>query len=328
MIFLSIIIPCYNVEKYLPTTLQSLSNLRNKEECEFIFVNDGSTDSTLDIVESFVQQDNRSVLINQQNQGVSVARNVALDIAKGKYILCLDGDDYLHCDTIDIIKNNIFDADALLAPCTIVTSVKEKIQQIKVPVGIYTIDELYAGNGLFPTAPMIIYRSSIIKENNIYFAPNIKSGEVYDFTVSFFVYSKRIAIIKDSFYYYVMRETSATHMPNYKSDLSVLYILEHFSLLSAPWAVSGTFTFTALNMVLSFTYNKYMKNGLTDGITITELSKVFNNHYFRDLFKSIQISKLDIKYRIFIFYIKYMPLKFGYLLGACIMKIKNKLKVI
>jgi glycosyltransferase involved in cell wall biosynthesis len=107
MPFLSIIIPCYNVEEYLPCTLDSLSHLKCDKECEYIFVNDGSTDSTLSMLQTFAQDNKQALVINQSNQGVSAARNAALQLAKGEYILCLDGDDFLHPDTISIIKKHI-----------------------------------------------------------------------------------------------------------------------------------------------------------------------------------------------------------------------------
>ena len=83
---LSIIIPCYNVEEYIPKTLDSLSQLNNAENCEFIFINDGSTDNTLSHIQSFAKNDHRAIVINQSNQGVSAARNAALSIAKKEYI--------------------------------------------------------------------------------------------------------------------------------------------------------------------------------------------------------------------------------------------------
>ena len=75
---LSIIIPCYNVEKYIEECLESVCNDRDAD-IEVICVNDGSTDGTLDILEQWKQKDARVIVINQENKGVSVARN------QGKY---------------------------------------------------------------------------------------------------------------------------------------------------------------------------------------------------------------------------------------------------
>ena len=89
---LSIIIPCYNVEKYIEECLESVCNDLDAD-IEVICVNDGSTDGTLDILEQWKQKDARVIVINQENKGVSVARNQGLHIAKGKFIYFLDSDD-------------------------------------------------------------------------------------------------------------------------------------------------------------------------------------------------------------------------------------------
>jgi glycosyltransferase involved in cell wall biosynthesis len=312
MCFLSIIIPCYNVENYIDSTLNSLSLLKEAEDCEFIFVNDGSTDLTLEKITDFVGNDNRAILIDQTNQGVSAARNAALKQAKGQFVLCLDGDDYLHPETILILKNNIQDADALLAPCIIKQSKKEKKRPLNIPDGLYSIEQLYASCHVFPTAPMIVYRNSIVNENNLQFNSNIKSGEVYDFTVSFFEKAHKIAVTNFSFYYYVMRNSSATHRPNYTTDMSVLKIMDHFSSLQQPWSKSSAFLLTELKMITSFTYNKYIRNNLTNSDTIAAVETVLSHPKFNNLLTLLTTYPIDIKHKTYIYYLKYMPHKIGY----------------
>lgn len=313
MTFLSIIIPCYNVEAYLPKTLESLSLLKNAEDCEFIFVNDGSRDSTLTIIEKFVQNDKRATLINQNNMGVSAARNAALDIAKGNYILCLDGDDYLHPNTLEIITNNINNADALIAPCIITNAnTKSKVQKTLLPIGNYTIDQLYSMCNVFPTAPQLIYKTSIIKEHHIRFNQMIKSGEIYDFTVSFFEHSRNVIVIEEGFYYYVMRDTSATHLPNYEADLSVLNIINHFNNIHFTWAKSTSFLLTEFKIITSFTYNKYLRNNLTDNKTIQVVKKLLSDREFNSLLIELSKQKLSIKHKLHIFYLRFMPITLGY----------------
>jgi glycosyltransferase involved in cell wall biosynthesis len=90
----SIIIPAYNVEKYIERCIKSASK-QTLAEIEIIVINDGSTDRTKEIIESLAQQDKRMVVINQVNGGLSSARNAGLDIAKGEFIQHLDGDDWI-----------------------------------------------------------------------------------------------------------------------------------------------------------------------------------------------------------------------------------------
>jgi glycosyltransferase involved in cell wall biosynthesis len=166
---LSIIVPCYNVEVFVTKTLVSLSQLIEAENCEFILVNDGSTDETLKYLQEFANKDKRAIVIDQSNQGVSSARNTALERAKGQYILCLDGDDYLSPNTIQIIRNGIKNADALLTPCIHKLENKEYTIPLDLQDGLYSVEKLYSLCNIFPTAPMIVYKTSIIQQNHLKF---------------------------------------------------------------------------------------------------------------------------------------------------------------
>lgn len=86
----SVIMSCYNSEQYLMEAIKSILN-QTYSKFEFIIVNDGSTDSTLDIIKSI--KDSRIIILNQENQGLATALNNAIKIAKGKYILRMDADD-------------------------------------------------------------------------------------------------------------------------------------------------------------------------------------------------------------------------------------------
>ena len=93
---LSIIVPAYKVEGYIERCIRSLEDQDlSKEQYEIIITNDGSPDRCKEIVESLQDEFPNIILINQENQGVSMARNNAMAIAKGKYILPIDPDDYV-----------------------------------------------------------------------------------------------------------------------------------------------------------------------------------------------------------------------------------------
>ena len=95
----SVIVPIYNVEEYLEECLDSIVN-QTFEDMEIICINDGSTDSSLDIINKYADNDSRIKIINQQNKGVSEARNAGLDLASGEYVYCIDSDDYLKPNAI------------------------------------------------------------------------------------------------------------------------------------------------------------------------------------------------------------------------------------
>ena len=114
---ISIIVPIYNAEKYLNKCIKSLIN-QTKQELEFVLVNDGSTDTSEDIIKSY--KDKRIKYFKNKNQGIGKTRNFGIDKATGKYIMFLDSDDYLatHAceelfnkaekDNLDLVINNFY----------------------------------------------------------------------------------------------------------------------------------------------------------------------------------------------------------------------------
>lgn len=107
----SVIIPAYNAEKYIQRAICSVLN-QTYSNCEIIIVNDGSTDSTREAVEFFSKNDDRVRLINTENGGVSRARNIGIEAAKGEYISFLDADDELYPDALEMMRNCLLNADA------------------------------------------------------------------------------------------------------------------------------------------------------------------------------------------------------------------------
>lgn len=102
----SIIIPVYNVEQYLPRCLDSILN-QSYSDFELLCVDDGSPDSSLQILRQYAEQDNRLTVFAQENQGQSVARNYGLDKATGEYIIFVDSDDCLELQTLEILNHFI-----------------------------------------------------------------------------------------------------------------------------------------------------------------------------------------------------------------------------
>lgn len=111
---ISIIIPIYNTQQYLSRCLESVINQTYKN-LEIILINDGATDNSLSICQKYKSKDSRIVLLNQQNSGQALARNNALDIAKGDYIAFIDSDDWVSLDYIQALYNHVFSYSADIA---------------------------------------------------------------------------------------------------------------------------------------------------------------------------------------------------------------------
>ena len=167
---ISVIIPVYNVEKYLAECLTSVVNQTFKD-IEIICVNDGSTDNSPKILEEFAQKDDRIRIINQENQGLSAARNTGLDVETGEYVSFLDSDDFvrtdLYADIQKLLPAELICFNAKIFP------ISEKYRTLQ----NYTQCQF---DGEQPMEEKLIlktnvhvwnkvFRTSIIKENNIRF---------------------------------------------------------------------------------------------------------------------------------------------------------------
>lgn len=114
---ISVIMPVYNSEQYLTKAINSVL-VQTLTDFELILVDDGSTDESGKLCDNFSKVDKRVKVLHQKNQGQAVARNNALDIAKGDYIAFVDSDDYIHPEMFEVLLNNILLTDADISICS------------------------------------------------------------------------------------------------------------------------------------------------------------------------------------------------------------------
>lgn len=114
---LSIIIPVYNSEKYLSTCIESIIKQDTQYKFEILAINDGSTDKSLDILEKYAKKHDFIRIINQENKGISGARNTGINNAKGKYIGFIDNDDKIRKDYIEKLLNRAYENNADIVKC-------------------------------------------------------------------------------------------------------------------------------------------------------------------------------------------------------------------
>ena len=135
---ISIVVPIYNVEKYLEKCINSII-IQTYKNIEIILVNDGSTDSSGKICDIYLKKDKRIKVIHKKNGGLSDARNVGIENAKGKYIAFIDSDDFIDSDFIEILYNLIieYNADVSCCKCNVIYK-KNKKQQVEEKINIFT----------------------------------------------------------------------------------------------------------------------------------------------------------------------------------------------
>lgn len=110
----SVIVPIYDVEKYLSRCVDSIIN-QSYADLEIILVNDGSTDNCLEICKAYSERDPRIVVIDKNNGGLSSARNAGLDNATGEYIMFVDSDDWIRKDAVELLLEDLIESGALMA---------------------------------------------------------------------------------------------------------------------------------------------------------------------------------------------------------------------
>ena len=113
---ISVIVPIYNVERYLRECVDSIL-AQTYTNIEIILVNDGSLDRCGDICDEYARKDNRIVVINKENGGLSDARNAGIDIASGEYLHFIDSDDWVEADMLEVLYHNLVKHDADISCC-------------------------------------------------------------------------------------------------------------------------------------------------------------------------------------------------------------------
>ena len=131
MIELSIIVPVYNVEKYIHSCLVSIfSQGLDENEFEVVIVNDGTKDKSMEMIDGIVKSHNNIIVINQENQGVSVARNNGIAQARGEYILMIDSDDLLIDNSLTVLLEQAVSSKADLVVADYIEMKDEEIKGI------------------------------------------------------------------------------------------------------------------------------------------------------------------------------------------------------
>lgn len=230
MFKVSIIVPVYNVEKYLARCLDSLVT-QTLEDIEIICVNDGSTDNSADILAKYAEKDDRITVITQSNLGISVARNNGISVATGEFIGFVDSDDFIVEDYYERLYNAVKKYNADIACASIVRenekkqkylleykeekiaeSVKEKFELAGLPEHCYIWNKIYNREKLIASG--ITFQKGLVYEDIIY-TPDVVEA------------LGRLVVVPNLYYHYWNNAGSLVKNPSDKCRADKLYAKKH-----------------------------------------------------------------------------------------------------
>lgn len=195
----SVIIPIYNVEKYLSECLDSVVNQTYKN-LEIILINDGSKDGSANICKEYAEKDSRIIFIDQENIGVSKTRNKGIDIATGKYVLFVDSDDYCEANMVETAVKNYDNEKMFVWGYTEVY--KDKIVPIKYDEITMKNLHQYINTTTIGSSCNKIFLTEILKNQKIRFEEKIYNCEDLLFVLTYLKYVKEIKYDATSLYHH------------------------------------------------------------------------------------------------------------------------------
>lgn len=317
----SVIVTAFNAEKYIAQTLESIYE-QTLKDFELIVVNDGSTDSTLSIVDSFSHHDNLTI-VNKQNQGVSAARNSALERVKGDYVVMVDSDDVLEPNMLqdlfdtadqkgaDIVVGaytnvNLYQKLTLLRECP-------RLEETTSNVADFAID-LFKHQLLSPVWNKL-YRRSFVKDFNF---ENLQVGEDLVFNLKLLQKSAKIEYVPIPIYRYFSRGNGSIlnrYQSNIAANAKVQY-LTWYSFLNTipPRRYNKKFFLRALCFELNFSVFKNIYREKSP-LNFFDRSQYIENNILNDLEFSDFIKKYKADGILRKFYVQLYKLNSAFILN-------------
>lgn len=337
--FLSIIVPIYKIkEEYLKQCIDSLL-CQTYRYFDIILVDDGSPDNSGEICDEYAKRDDRIIVIHQKNQGVSVARNSGIEMAKTKWLTFVDPDDWVEKNTVqsvwDVISNNKEAIDIIMFDYTreyTRYSSQEVFSEMSGLCDYKRLEEcrkapfykLLQDNKVNPYSINAIwnkvYRTEFLKNNSILFLPEARKGQDRLFNVDAFLTTNVVYYLHECLYHYRCYEESVTNKYNKnivaltKVEIDELHhqIEKHkcdFTYRNILKARICTRLYSCLRLDL---FNQ--SNGKKFHKMRREVNDLISQEPFRSALKEVDLKLLNKKEKIFVLSLKYKILTICYLL--------------
>lgn len=227
---ISVIVPIFNIEQFLPKCIESILN-QTYPKLEVLLINDGSTDGSLAICTHYAAKDERIRIVTKENGGLSDARNYGINMATGEYLFFVDGDDYIHPCACEVLLGNLLQANADISIGNFQKVQDLTIVQMGQPRQCFTkytgresCFNLYNELGvIFTTAWGKLYKTIVFKDIR-YPKGKIHEDEFIAYQLLYF--SNTVVYTEEILYFYVQREDSIIHRKYDEKNLVMLEMAE------------------------------------------------------------------------------------------------------
>ena len=210
---ISVIVPVYNVEKYLNQCIESLVK-QTYQTIEIILVDDGSTDSSGELCKKWASKDTRIQVVHTENRGLSAARNVGIKKAKGEYLYFIDSDDWVECDILEILLKNMKAYSSDLSSCGMKKDYGDKELEMKQDGKCVKVTqkqmfhEMLCNEYVYGYVWNKLFKMALAE--GLWFDEELFSQEDMDFTMRYLIRCKSGVYTESEYYHYRQRNTSMT----------------------------------------------------------------------------------------------------------------------
>lgn len=277
--FVSVIIPVYNAENYLHRSLESLLN-QTYADFEVILINDGSTDRSGNICDEYASKDSRIRVFHKKNEGVSATRNFGIKKSDGELITFIDADDV-------VLKNYLFDLiSAMESETEMVISAVEQQNGVKTKILVRSYNGVIAKTDFltlmeklqianFGYAIAILYKKTIIVENNIRFDTRLAQSEDLLFVLDYIHHLKKdVKCVPSANYLYIMDIPNSGSKKRSSAESINLQLSLIYEMISKKYQISDFKSFPFLSQLLDYLYYKKLSDLI--GLDFNIVEKINN----------------------------------------------------
>ena len=330
---ISIIVPIYNVEKYLNKCIESIVN-QTYENIEIILIDDGSNDNSGIICDEYAKKDNRIIVVHKENGGVSSARNKGLKIAKGEWISFVDADDWIEQIFCQTLLNKVTQEQADIALCGYNRITYNRIEKINANnQEVFLNSNEYLVKSLNQTGFGFCHMKLIKKEvlKSISFNERIEVGEDALFNIQLSTYIKKAVFLKQPLYNYrinnqsVVKRYDENYANKYLKSMKIIeeYIWQEYNEENEEniEIKQNYYNFVAYHiMLIIVNYCYHPDNKMCNAQRKNMLKEVINNDLFIIGLKKSNYNNISLTRKITLYTLKHKL----YWLTAIICKIRQK----